>query len=327
MKKVRFALNLYDKRVENLVYFFCSLTFKNYICYNHLEEVFFRRKEVQMEQNIITFTGNNQKLFSRHVIGELSPKLTLIVPETHNAILIKDGQMLQTLSSGRYLISKFVDIKTEIDSALEVLFMSKTAKLKLLWGTASKFLMYDSLLQENYKAGFSGDFEVQIGDPRKCYLYLVGAAEDLTADALQERLMSNVVTVLETVVVDYIDSNKILFNQIALCKKEISQKALSKLSQKLMSEYGIAVFSFNIANIIIEDEDLKKLDNSYKQIKKTENFVCRHCATVLSEDAKFCSSCGKKVEIAKKCPKCFAENSDTAKFCSTCGFGLTEGEV
>ena len=77
-----------------------------------------------MEQNVITFTGKNEQLFSKHQIEELTPKLTLIVPETHNAILIKDGQMLQTLSSGKYLISKFVDIKTEADSALAVLFMN-----------------------------------------------------------------------------------------------------------------------------------------------------------------------------------------------------------
>ena len=168
-----------------------------------------------MEQNFITFAGDNNQLFSKYAVENLNPKLTLIVPETHNAILIKDGQMLQTLSSGRYLISQFVDLKTELDSSIEVLFMSKTAKLKLLWGTASKFLMYDNLLQENYRVGMSGDFEVQIGDPRKCYLYLVGAAQDLTADGLQERLMSNVVSVLEGVVVDYINENNVLFNQIA----------------------------------------------------------------------------------------------------------------
>ena len=279
-----------------------------------------------MEQNIITFSGNNQKLFSRHVIENLDPKLTLIVPETHNAILIKDGQMLQTLSSGKYLISKFIDLKTELDSSLEILFMSKTAKLKLLWGTPQKLLMYDNLLQENYRVGMSGDFEVQIGDPRKCYLYLVGAAEDLTSDALQERLMSNVVSVLETVVVDYVETNKVLFNQISLCKKEISAKVLSKLSQKLMNEYGIAVFSFNIANIIIESDDYGKLDKAYKQIKKTDDFVCRQCGAVLKENDKFCSVCGKRVEMSKKCPKCFAENSDDAKFCSNCGSKLSNEE-
>ncbi len=279
-----------------------------------------------MEQNIITFTGNNQKLLSRYIIEKLDPKLTLIVPETHNAILIKDGQMLQTLSSGKYLISKFVDLKTEADSALEILFMSKTAKLKLLWGTPQKLIMYDNLLQENYRVGMSGDFEVQVGDPRKCFLYLVGASEDLTSDALQDRLMSNVVSVLETVVVDYVETNKVLFNQISLCKKEIASKVLSKLSQKLMNEYGIAVFSFNIANIIIDDEDREKLEKEYKQLKKTEDFICRNCGAVLKENDKFCSVCGKKVEISKKCPKCFAENADDAKFCSSCGAKLSNEE-
>ncbi len=280
-----------------------------------------------MEQNLITFTGNNQQLFSRIVVNNLNPKVTLIVPETHNAILVKDGQMLQTLSSGKYLITQFVDIKTESDCKIEILFMSKTAKLKLLWGTANKFLMFDGLLQENYHVGMSGDFEVQIGDPRKCYLYLVGVANDLTSDVLQERLMSNVVSILEDVVTNYVEQNKVLFNQLTLCKKEIANKVLRILGQNLLSEYGITVFSFNIANIIIEKEDCDKLDRAYKQIKKTDNFVCRKCGAVLKENDKFCSVCGNRVEIGKKCPKCFAENPDDAKFCSSCGEKLSKEDV
>ena len=150
-----------------------------------------------MEQNVITFSGDNKQLFNRYKIENLSSRLTLLVPETHNAILIKDGQMLQTLSSGKYLVSKFVDVKNEVDSNLEVLFMSKTAKLNLLWGTAQKFLMYDANLQENYRVGMSGDYDVQIGDPRKCYLYLIGADNDLTTDDLQDRLQTTVVSVVE----------------------------------------------------------------------------------------------------------------------------------
>lgn len=284
--------------------------------------VFNNTKGVLMEQNVITFTGKNEQLFSRHIIDELNPRLTLIVPETHNAILIKDGQMLQTLSSGRYLISQFVDLKLEKESAVEVLFMSKTAKLKLLWGTASKFLMYDATVEDNYKVGMSGDFDVQIGDPRKCYLYLVGADSDLTSQALQERLMSHVVAVLENVVVEYVDSNKILFNQIVLHKKQISAKVLTKLNQKLMSDYGIAVFSFNIANIIIDEEDLSRLTRAFKQTKSEEKLVCSECGVVLQEDAKFCFNCGKKVGAGKKCSTCATENPEDSKFCLNCGTKL-----
>ena len=278
-----------------------------------------------MEQNVITFSGDNKQLFNRHKIETLTPKLTLLVPETHNAILIKDGQMLQTLSSGKYLVSKFVDIKSEMDSNLEVLFMSKTAKLNLLWGTAQKFLMYDANLQENYRVGMSGDYDVQIGDPRKCYLYLNGADNDLTTADLQDRLQTTVVSVVENVVVEYVSAQEILFNQVTVKKREISAKVLTKLNQKLMGEYGIAVYSFNIANIIIDDADYAKLSGNFKggakpaAPKSVGAVYCPDCGEELNANAKFCNNCGRKVGGTKICPDCNTENSATAKFCQNCG--------
>ncbi|MDE6583216.1 MAG: zinc-ribbon domain-containing protein [Clostridia bacterium] len=283
-------------------------------------------------ENVITFSGSNEKLFSRSPVASLNIRQTIIVPETHNAILVKDGQMLQTLSSGKYKLDTFVDPKEDAGSTLEILFMSKTAKLKLLWGTAQRFTLYDFVLDEDYHVGMSGDFEGQIGDPRKCYLYLVGVAEDLTADSLQERLQSNVVSVLEDVVMQYAETNKVCFNQLSLTKKNVSAKVLSGLNQKLMNEYGIAVFSFNIANIIIDEEDHKRLSAHFKELKnpgKTEQveepkqvksgLFCKECGQPLEEDAKFCPNCGKKVSSKKICSNCNAENPDGAKFCSSCG--------
>ena len=268
-------------------------------------------------KNIIKFVGNNEKLFSRVIVESLQPKQTLIVPETHNAILIKDGQMLQTLSSGKYFIDDFVDLKTEGDTALEVLFMSKTAKLKMRWGTPQRLFMFDTTLQENYRLGLSGDFEVQVGDPRKCYLYLVGASNDLTADALQERLQSNVVSVMEGVVVDFVRDNSVPFNQVVLYKKQISQKVQSVLGHKLQSEYGIAVFSFILS---IDEADFNRLSNT---IKNVDALVCRNCGATLKEGDKFCFRCGKKVTAPNVCPVCKTENADEAAFCANCGEKLS----
>ncbi len=270
-----------------------------------------------MEQNIIKFNGSNEKLLARYVVDNLASRPSLIVPETHNAILIKDGQMLQTLSSGKYVLTDFLDIKTELNSSIEVLFMSKTAKLKLRWGTANKLLMFDEALQENYHLGLSGDFEVQVGDPRKCYLYLVGVSEDLTSDALQERLMSNVVSVVETVVVEFVQANNIPFNKIATYKKEMSQKVLTALSHKLMSEYGIAVFSFNIANIIIDSEELNRMNSHLKGQAKV--LVCSGCGAPLNENDKFCSKCGKSTSASDVCPTCGKQVPTGSAFCPSCG--------
>ncbi len=280
-----------------------------------------------MEQNVITFEGNNDQLFTRRKLeNPISPKLTLIVPETHNAILVKDGQMLQTLSSGRYLISRFVDLRTELDVKLEVLFMSKTAKLKLLWGTSQMFMVYDPTLDDNYKVGMSGNFDVQIGDPRKCYLYLVGANENMTSEDLQSRLVINVVSVLENEVVEYAQENKIPFNQLTTKKREISAKVLSKINQRLMGDYGIAVYTFNIANVVIDENDFTRLSKAKKNIAQTETkeeqFVCRECGNVLKPTSRFCDNCGAKVSRKNICKECGTENSEESKFCLNCGAKL-----
>ena len=265
-----------------------------------------------MEKNqasTIKFSGNNDKLFCRVAIDVLSPKISLIVPETHNAILIKDGQMLQTLSSGKYSLADFVDFKADSESQFEVLFMSKTAKLKLLWGTAQKLVLFDEGTNETYHVGFSGDFEVQIGDPRKCYLYLVGTNEGLSAGDLQE---------MELVVLDYIKEHHVPFNQLSVHKKEMAEKILISLSHKLQSEYGIAVFSFTISNIMFDSDDYVRLSALNKN-EKSKSAFCPNCGAEVSEKAKFCSNCGKALSGEKVCPNCGEENPASAKFCQTCG--------
>ena len=44
-----------------------------------------------MQQNVIKYTGDNTELFRRVPAENLDPDARIIVPETHNAIFIKDG--------------------------------------------------------------------------------------------------------------------------------------------------------------------------------------------------------------------------------------------
>ena len=256
--------------------------------------------------DLIKFNGTNEKLFSRIVISELSPKTTLIVPETHNALVIYNGEMLQTLSKGRYKLAEIVNFDKN-DALLEIIFVSKTAKLKLLWGTPNKFTLFDPVLKKSYKIGMSGEFEVQVSDPRKCFLYLVGAETDLTADALQERLMSRLVTEIGDALSKYVVENIVRYDQIFMLRQKIANSALDRISAIFQKDYGIMVFSLSISNIIFDEDE----------IMVTEEKVCPNCKTKLSVDAKFCYNCGERQE--KLCPKCHTENQANAKFCSNCG--------
>lgn len=270
-----------------------------------------------MVQDLIKFSGTNEKLFTRMVVEKVTPKTTLIVPETHNAIIMKDGEMLQTLSKGKYKLNELLDVEKDEELVLEIIYVSKTAKLKLLWGTPNKITIEDPVLGETYKMGMSGDFEVQVSDPRKCFLYLVGAEDVLTAEGLQDRLMSKVVSTVEDVLVSFIDKNDVTFSSVYLFKQEISNIVVPKLSSIFSSQYGITVYSFNIANIIFDDKDLERLNKAL--ISKSKKIVCSACGVELDANAKFCSNCGKKIGGSRICPNCHAENVAEAKFCAMCG--------
>ncbi len=269
-------------------------------------------------ENIITFSGNNDQLFARVVVDNLFSKPRVIVPETHNAIVVKDGQMLQTLGSGKYFLETFVDLKNESSALLEVLFFSKTAKLKLLWGTANKFSVVDEKSQENFLVGMSGNFEVQVHDPRKFYLYVVGAAKELSADELQERLMSNVTAMTENAVLEFVKAKKVACRFLMLEKADMSRLAKKSVEEKLLKEYGISVFSFNIANIIVESENQKA--------EQRADFInCKNCGQLLSGNSKFCIKCGNAVGSLKKCLNCGKENVEEARFCAHCGCEVQGG--
>jgi len=59
--------------------------------------------------------------------------------------------------------------------------------------------------------------------------------------------------------------------------------------------------------------------------------ICRKCNANIADNAKFCPTCGAKVELAetkgiqtKRCPSCGTENPVAAKFCKTDGYNLQE---
>lgn len=250
---------------------------------------------------LIKFNGTNEKLFSRVVVENCTSKTTLIVPETHSALVFFNGEMLQTLSKGRYKLADIVNVSG--DALLEIIFVSKTAKLKLLWGTPNKFTLFDPA---PYKVGLSGEFEVQVADPRKCFLYLVGAEEDLTADALQERLTSRLVSEISLALSKYVKENSLKRDQIFIERQKIADSTLKSVSTIFNNEYGIKVFSLSILNVIFDEN-----------ISASEK-VCPNCHTALLADAKFCFNCGEKLS-GKICSKCHFENVNGAKFCANCG--------
>ncbi len=271
-------------------------------------------KEIQ----VIKYEGDNSELFKRISADGLDPEAKLIVPETHNAILIKDGVLMDTLNSGSYDIFEEKSAKKCRNVSVEVIFLSKTARLKVMWGTKTRFDFRDVETDVPVKVGAHGEFEVQISNPRKAYMVLIGAEKTFTVQDLKDRLAARMMSKVEPAIARAMRSGGITFDRMSEHKDEIAQSVLPVLSKMFEDDYGLKIFSFTIASVVISDEDIAAIEAARSGGRKAAG-VCACCGAPYREGDKFCSSCGSPLGGRKLCKNCGKLNEADALFCSSCG--------
>ena len=270
-----------------------------------------------MQQNVIKYTGDNTELFRRVPAENLDPDARIIVPETHNAIFIKDGILMDTLNSGSYEVFEDKSRRKCKNSAVEVIYLSKTARLKVMWGTKTRFDFRDPETDVPVKLGAHGEFEVQISKPRKAYMVLIGAEDQFTVQDLKERLSTRMMSKVEPAIARAMREGGISFDRVSEHKDEIARAVLPELSKMFEEDYGLKIFSFTIASVVISDEDIAAIRAARAEGRANAG-VCPHCGAPYSAGDKFCAACGRPVG-GKLCKKCGKLNDIGAKFCSDCG--------
>lgn len=268
---------------------------------------------------VIRYDGDNTELFKRICADGLEPDAKLVVPETHNAILIKDGVLMDTLNSGSYDIFEEKSKKCR-NVSVEVIFLSKTARLKVMWGTKTRFDFRDPETDVPVKVGAHGEFEVQISNPRKAYMVLIGAENDFTVQDLKDRLSVRMMSKVEPAMARAMREGSISFDRISENKDVIAAAVLPELQKMFDEDYGLKVFSFTIASVVISDEDIAAIVAA-RAAGRVAADVCPHCGAEYAAGARFCPSCGKPL-AGKLCKKCGKLNENGANFCSGCGAKL-----
>lgn len=215
---------------------------------------------------VIKFEGDDDTLVWKHPDEDFNTQSQLIVHESQEAILFRDGQALDSFGPGRYtletqnipLLRGLINLPTEGESPFhcEVYFINKAYALNLQWGTSSRFQVLDPTFEVPLSVGASGSMEFVVEDSRKFLIKVVGTQRIVTADKLlfyfREKTVTKVKSYLSTIMseVSYLTINQHL--------EEISEALLEKLNEDY-SFYGIKLINFYVSTIIIPNEDTERI--------------------------------------------------------------------
>ena len=215
---------------------------------------------------VITYEGPRDVLVWKHPSEDFNTLSQLIVHETQEAILFKNGAALDLFGPGRHtlttanipLLRKLVNLPFDGVSPFhcEVYFINRASSLNIKWGTNSQIDVLDAQFGIPIHVGASGAMGMRVSDSRKLLLKLVGTEACLNI----EQFSSYFRDVISTRVKHYIARimSEVSYLAVAQYLEDISTALHDRLKTDL-EEYGVSLENFYVSTIAVPEDDKRKV--------------------------------------------------------------------
>jgi membrane protease subunit (stomatin/prohibitin family) len=200
---------------------------------------------------------------------ELGNWTQLIVQESQEAILFRDGQALDRFGPGRYTLStdnipilgKLLRLPTGGESPFKasVWFVNKLHVLDVKWGTAHPLQLRDPEYKIPIPVRAYGQFGVRIDDARKFLVKLVGARPMLDREILVESFRGLILNRIGDLIASYLVKKKINVFEVSAWLGEMADESVTRL-ESVFDDYGIEVVNFYVGSVNVPEDDPAVVD-------------------------------------------------------------------
>lgn len=279
---------------------------------------------------VIRFEGSNDIIVWKHTCRDFGYNTEIEVPFSHEVLFVKDGVVLETLDSGTHILNEkskgmfggiFTSKKTKFSCS--VYFVNKTVETRIPWGTPNQIDVFDALLNIPVRIGAHGELAISVSNSRKLLSKLVGMSNNITTDEIASFVRSKLILLIKDLLASTMVEQKVSFYDLSTKQVAIS-KALKDRLNNTFDEYGIEVKDFVLESVVLNDTVRDEVEKAYlaRQVDVIKNQNENHTSEVLVNDKKFCSHCGKEIDIQGDkayCKECGKEITKNSKYCSYCG--------
>ena len=200
---------------------------------------------------------------------ELGNWTQLIVQESQEAILFRDGQALDRFGPGRYTLStdnipvlgRLLNLPTggEIPFKASVWFVNKLHVLDVKWGTAHPLQLKDPEYKIPIPVRAYGQFGVRVEDSRKFLVKLVGVRPMLDRGILVESFRGLILNRIGDLIASYLVKKKINVFEVSAYLGEMADESLQRL-KPVFDDYGIEVMNFYVGSVNVPEDDPAVVD-------------------------------------------------------------------
>ncbi len=223
--------------------------------------------------DILKFDSTADVFAWKYPNTELATWTQLIVHESQEAVLVKNGQVTDIFGPGRYTLStenipglrRIVNIPFGGKSPFtaEVWFVNRAYSLDIKWGTTTPIQIQDPKYKVFIPVRAFGQFGVKIEDSQRFLLKLVGTMKFFNRNTLTDYFRGLYVTRVKDSISSCLVKSNISILEINAHLNEISDSLQKELAAR-MEEFGIQVVSFYVNDISAPENDpaVKQLKNA-----------------------------------------------------------------
>lgn len=211
---------------------------------------------------------------------QLNYKTQLIVSESQEAVLVKEGLFYGPILPGRHTLeTKNFPFLTKMVSALttnrktpytaEVWFLQKSVPLDLKWGTSDPVLVEDPKYHIALPIRAFGQYGIKVSDSCRFLARLMGRLPAFTEKTLSGYFKGAIVTRVKDVIASVMTNEGCSLLQIGTKLNAISTTLEKRLSEDL-ADYGVELRLFMVNSISADDADPSVLQLKKALAKKAE---------------------------------------------------------